>query len=189
MLRIRKTHSSVLGDNITVIIFFVSSLIVLIAVMLAIFTHREMIYQMDETIKHHLISAALNVAQSVPVDVLDRYHTREDTETAEYAELKEYLKEVAERNNVLWVYFLRYTEDGMGQFIIDNDDCPEESVGPWFFFEPMEEDLATLRGEVGVTDIYGYGYYPDWDNLISAFAPVYDEDGNFALVAGVDISD
>jgi signal transduction histidine kinase/CheY-like chemotaxis protein len=185
--KIKKALRVIASAYFVTYLFFAASVVVLIAVIITSITVRNIVTEMDESISHHLISAVLNAAESVPASVLDRYHLAEDTETEEYAELKVFLQEVADRNNVLWVYFFRYTEDGLGQYIIDNDDDPEESVGPWYFFQPQEEVLVILRGEANVTNTTEY--YPEWDNLISAFAPVFDEDGNIYGGAGVDIED
>ena len=54
--------------------------------------------------------------------------------------------------------------------------------------EEIEEiAIAALAGEVGATDLGTYT--PEWEGLITGFAPVFDKDGNFYCVAAVDISD
>jgi class 3 adenylate cyclase len=133
------------------------------------------------------VAAALALSELVDAEELDRYHTVEDTYTQSYQDLREKLIHFAEEYNVLYAYFWRDFGNGEGQFIIDNDLDPEYQVGPQDIFEIEDIALDGLAGNIGVTDLGSYT--PSWDGLISGYAPVKDNDGNFYCVAGVDISD
>jgi class 3 adenylate cyclase len=50
-----------------------------------------------------------------------------------------------------------------------------------------EDDYDALAGNIGVTDLGAY--HLQWEGLLSAYAPVFDKDGNVYGVAGVDIED
>jgi len=168
-------------------LFFVSALMVLLISVVVNSQMNRHVKMITESTQNHLRAAALAASKYVSVEELDRYHTVEDTDTPEYQDLKNRLIQFAEEYNVLYVYYWREYGSDTGQHIVDNDTDPEEQVGPWNIF-PIE-DVARdgLAGNVGVTDLGTYT--PEWDGLISGYAPVYDEDGNFYCVAGVDISD
>jgi signal transduction histidine kinase len=70
---------------------------------------------------------------------------------------------------------------------VDNDRDPETQVSPDDFYPIEEVALTALSGKVGMTDLGQYT--PTWDGLISAYAPVYDNEGRIYCLAGVDISD
>jgi signal transduction histidine kinase len=104
-----------------------------------------------------------------------------------FAELRRRLAAFGEENDVLFVYFMRKTDDGQAQFIIDND-LTEEAVNLASDPIGMEESPGrAFEGQASMSEvgIYSVGY----GGILSAFAPVFDESGKVAAVAGVDIAD
>jgi class 3 adenylate cyclase len=176
-----------IGVQLTLGLFFVSALMVfLVSVAVNIHVNRY-VKMITSSTQNHLMACARALSKFVSAEELDRYHTLEDTDNEEYRALKERLIEFAEENKVLYAYYWRgYTEDTL-QYIIDNDTDPESQVGPWSFFPIEEVALNALAGNVGVTDLGTYT--PSWDGLITAYAPVFDKDGEFYCVAGIDMSD
>ncbi|MDR1048773.1 MAG: response regulator [Synergistaceae bacterium] len=87
------------------------------------------------------------------------------------------------------MYYWRGLEDGRLQYIVDNDADPETQVTPDDYFDTKSEPLAleALNGSVAVNDLGEYN--PDWEGIITAYAPMFGADGEVACVAGVDISD
>ncbi|MDR2952957.1 MAG: adenylate/guanylate cyclase domain-containing protein [Treponema sp.] len=140
-----------------------------------------------ETTQRHLLAAARTLANLVSAEELDLFHTLDDTQNPLYEELKQKLIKFSEDYEVLYAYYWRDYRDGMLQYIIDNDTDPETQVSPESIFEIEETALNALAGKTGVTDLGAYT--PTWDGLITAYAPVYDNEGKFYCVAGVDISD
>jgi class 3 adenylate cyclase len=97
------------------------------------------------------------------------------------------LGQFAKEYNVLYVSYLREYDKDNFQNIVDNDFDPATIVGPGDILPIQDIARAALAGNVTATDLGTHN--PSWDGLIAGFAPVYDKDGNFYCVAGVDISD
>ena len=137
--------------------------------------------------EERLLSLSRYTATLVTAAELNELQTPEDMEKPLFAELQQRLIDFADANNILYAYYLRNNDDGMAQFIIDND-LTEDTVN--LATEPIEWEekaIQALNGTAAVTELehYSEGY----EHLISAFAPVYDDDGNVVAVAGVDIDD
>ena len=141
-----------------------------------------------EMTQNHLIASVQALAKLIPAEALDAFHTIEDKEKPEYQEIRERLKVFAQEYNVLFAYYWRYHGDGILQYIIDSDPDPETQVGTGDF-EEIEEEAAfnALAGIVDVTDLGAYSL--EWEGLLTAYAPVFDKDGNVYCIAGVDIED
>jgi len=186
----KKTGTSfwkAIGLRLVLGLFFVSALMVLLISVVVNSQVNRHVAMITESSQNHLMAAARALSILVDAEQLDRYHTLEDTCIEEYQELKERLIQFAEEYNVLYAYYWREYGDGLLQYIVDNDTDPESQVGLEDFYEIEEIALDALSGNVGVTDLGSYT--PTWDGLITAYAPVYDRDGNFYCVAGVDMSD
>jgi class 3 adenylate cyclase len=188
-----KSHSflekltNAIGIQFTLGLFFISALMVLlvsIVVNIHVTHYEEMI---TESTQNHLMSAAQAAAQYISVEELDRYHTTSDSKNQNYHDLKMRLVRFAKEYNVLYVYYLREYDNDNFQYIVDNDFDPATIVGPGDILPIEDIARAALAGSVTATDLGSHN--PSWDGLIAGFAPVYDSDGNFYCVAGVDISD
>jgi signal transduction histidine kinase/DNA-binding response OmpR family regulator len=176
-----------LRSRLVLALFFISALMVLtvsLFVNMQINKHLDMI---TESTKNHLTASAQALSHFISAEELDRYHTIEDTYNKEYEILRERLIQFQEEHNVLYAYYWRKYDDNHIQYIVDNDTDPDTQVGPWSIYEIDEIASAALRGKTGVTDLGTYT--PSWDGLITGYAPVFDKDGNFYCVAGVDMSD
>jgi class 3 adenylate cyclase len=178
----------VTGLRLILCLFFVSSVILLFV---SEFVNRQT-NRYDSMItkvtQDHLISTATALAQFISAEELDLFHTVEDTQTPEYEDLRERLIKFGDEYRITYVYYWRDFGDGRLQYIVDNDLDPVNQVGPWRF-EPIEEvvERHALRGLTGATELGTYT--PAWKNMITGYAPVYDREGNFYCVAGVDMSD
>jgi signal transduction histidine kinase/CheY-like chemotaxis protein len=179
--------SGFLKDNFVLGLFLFSALLVVMVSLVANMIMNRSLALLKTSIENHLVTAVLSVVDNASVEELDKYHTEEDTRTAEYEDLKNRLIAMGEQYRVLYAYYWRDYGDGTLQFIVDNDRDPETQVSPDDFFPIEEVALAALSGEVGMTDLGQYT--PTWDGLISAYAPVYDSEGRIYCLAGVDITD
>ncbi|MDR1623047.1 MAG: response regulator, partial [Synergistaceae bacterium] len=73
------------------------------------------------------------------------------------------------------------------QFIVDND-FTEETVN--LSTPPIDSEESPKKAQEGVASTSGLGNYSiGYDNLLSAFAPVFDGDGSVTAIAGVDVID
>ena len=176
-----------LGRRLILGLFFISAIMVLlISFFVGIQTNRH-VAMITKATQNHLMAAAQAAATFVTAEELDRYHTVEDTNTQEYQEIKKRLIKFAEEYHVLYAYYWRDYGNGKLQYIVDNDTDPATQVGPQSLYEIENIARAALKEKVGVTDLGTYT--PTWDGLITGYAHVYDQHGDFYCVAGVDISD
>jgi len=176
-----------LGAPLIMTLFFISAFMVLIvSVVVNIHVNRYVKMITTET-QNHLMATAMAAAQFISADELDRYHTVEDSRDQNYYDLKMRLVRFSKEYNVLYVYYLREYDKDNFQYIVDNDFDPKTIVGTGDILPIQDIARAALAGNVTATDLGNYN--PTWDGLIAGFAPVYDSNGNFYCVAGVDMSD
>lgn len=180
-------------NNIALLLFFLSSLVVLFLSVNANINLQRTVQLMELSIHEFLLSSANALAGYVSVEELDRYHSGGDVYAAEgeftpsYRDLKDRLAEFAERYQVLFVYFWRPYGDDLIQYIADNDYSDEVCTPETFFpLEALSKEL--LEKKIPVTTHFDE-YTISWDGLLSGVVPVFDQQGNLYCAAGVDISD
>jgi len=117
---------------------------------------------------------------------LEELHTPADMDKPVFEEYRTELKQFAEYNDILYVYYMRLV-DGQLEYIIDNDEDPETQVLPGEVTEPDGYVMEAFDGKSVSTDMGTYA--GGWDGFMSAYVPVFDEKGNIYAVAGVDIID
>jgi len=142
---------------------------------------------LTDDLEERLISESRLAAVQIMPEELEQLQTPEDMEKPVFADIKKRLVRFAEDSDVLFVYYLRLTDDGDSQFIIDND-LTEETVN--LSSEPIPTEDAPAKafdGTAATTELSSYSI--GYDGLLSAFAPVFDDAGNVIAVAGVDIGD
>ena len=177
------------NKNVILILFGVSFVIVLAvsfyANSLVSFSMRTMEYNIEQ----RLISVSKRLADMVSVEELDQYRTVEDMELPSYQALRRQLLGFSHQSDVVYAYFIRPVDNKM-QFIVDNDFDSKTRVGldtkpfdpqslPWI--------LSVLEGQAVCAGLGNYS--PDWDGLLSGYAPVFDRHGRIKAIAGVDIED
>ncbi|MDR3295171.1 MAG: response regulator [Clostridiales Family XIII bacterium] len=176
-----------LQGNIAILLFLFSAIVVLV---MSIFTGVMMSTIsnfLTSDLEERLLATSRLAAVQTQAEELAQLQIPEDMETPLFLDLKERLIEFAEESNVLYVYYMRLTEDGMAQFIIDND-LTEDTVN--LDTEPIEMEEApadAFAGTAAATALKSYSI--GYDGILSAFAPVFDASGHVAAVAGVDIID
>jgi len=183
----QEKMEKVLGTKLTLGLFFMSALMVFIVSLVVSIHVNHYVKMITEATQNHLKTAALAAAQFISAEELDHYHTVEDAKNQNYHDLKMRLVRFAKEYNVLYVYYLREYDRDNFQYIVDNDFDPETIVGPGDILPIEDIARVALAGNVTATDLGTHN--PSWDGLIAGFAPVYDQDGQFYCVAGVDISD
>ena len=95
------------GSKLVLGLFFVASSMVLL-LSAAVFIQMNRHFSMYiESKQNHLLPAALAASKYISAETLDLYHKREDTDNAEYMELKNSLARFAEDYRVLYVYYWR----------------------------------------------------------------------------------
>jgi signal transduction histidine kinase/CheY-like chemotaxis protein len=171
-------------------LFILSSIFLILVSFGANHFVKESLHKMEHSIEQHMITAAKYLANIVDAEELNMYREEADMETEAYQALRQRLFEFAQSINVLYAYFIRPEKYNM-LYIIDNDYDLETQVGlgtepityeehPWLT-ELLDERRAIYSG-LGVYDV-------GWDGLVTAYAPVFDSDGNVVAIAGVDMED
>ncbi|MDR1509874.1 MAG: HAMP domain-containing histidine kinase [Synergistaceae bacterium] len=145
--------------------------------------------EMEYNIRGRLIEVSKRGASLVTAEELDRFHEAGDMNFPEYLALREKLRDFSADADVLYVYYLR-VENGMLQYIVDNDFDESTRVG--LDTPPTDAALApglapALEGRAGFSGLGNY--MVNWKGLLSAYAPLFDKDGNVAAVCGADIND
>ena len=179
-------------EHLAFVLFFITaSLMLIVSVVVSVYIEQMENAVMD-SVENHLMSAAIAASTFLTVEELDLFHTIEDIEKPEWEAIKERLRQFAENHQVLYVYYWRYYKKSI-QYIIDNDDDIEWMATPELFFN-LDDDPETakavphiLSGRTWLSDLGEYT--TAWEGLISALAPVFNEDGYVYCAAGVDISD
>jgi signal transduction histidine kinase/DNA-binding response OmpR family regulator len=181
-------HKRFLYDNLAVFLFSIAAVLVLV---IAIFTGvliNSISDFLRESIEERLLSASRSAAHLVTPEELAELVVPEDMQKPLFAELRERLIAFADESHLLFVYYLRPLKGNMWQFILDND-LSEDTVN--LATEPIPGEEVTQRalneGQAITADLGEYS--PGYDQILSAFAPVFDRKGEVVALAGVDIPD
>ncbi|MDR2266872.1 MAG: response regulator [Christensenellaceae bacterium] len=185
---------NILKRNILTLLFLFSALIAVGAAIysgIALHTTSEFI---STNISRRLVATSNSAALFVSVEELAVFQAPEDMDLPEYTQLKDRLISFAEENEVVYVYYYRIAErDANGkptllQPIIDNDEDLATTYTLHTPPMPLEPALESALAGTTTTTVLGT-YSPGYDNLLSAFTPMYDSSGNLYGLAGVDITD
>jgi signal transduction histidine kinase/CheY-like chemotaxis protein len=174
-------------EHLTTPLFFVSAIIMLIISIYITTLMNTTTTFLESNIEARLLAISQLAASQTTAEELDKFLTPEDMEKPEYQAFKERLIKFGEEVDVLFVYFMRLTEDGQCQFIIDND-MTEDTVNLNSEPIPAEPSPVIAFGGKASTPALG-NYSVGYSGLLSAFAPVFDKDGKVNAIAGVDITD
>jgi Signal transduction histidine kinase len=182
-----KSILTIIKQNTVWLAFFGSSILMLVIAIVASTMMISSAKIIEETSKQHLLALSRAAALLVPADDLDRFLKAEDMELQEYKALNERLIEFNTLSGTEYTYFLRLDEaTNRMQFVIDNSvNTDALSVPP----VPRENapDIA-LTGKPICVDLGSYS--EGWEGYMTAYAPVYYEDGRLSkTIAGVDMLD
>ncbi|MCL2757541.1 MAG: ATP-binding protein, partial [Coriobacteriia bacterium] len=188
------------SQNRLVLLLFIISSVAVIA--LSVFTSINLNTISRNTYadtEERLLALSENAANLVTAAELNEFQTPTDMQKPLYAEIKRRLMKYAEDKNVIYVYYMRNTSDGMAQYIIDNvpaigpkihpNDPSLALISDDLNSEPFEWEGAAWAALHGTPGAEMEEYFEGFEHLISAFAPIYDNNGNVVAVVGVDIDD
>jgi signal transduction histidine kinase/CheY-like chemotaxis protein len=182
------------------LVLSVAGVIVLTVMVWTSISHMNelVVSEMRGRIKATAIAAA-NLVTSAELDTIT---TDADLEREEVQTFKLELADFAIENNVLYVYYIRINDGGRHRFVIDND-MTEYAVHPEME-DDFSEDVASIETETtgkassspdGTFDNFDYdavsSYFEhtesiDMTSFLSAYAPIFDENGNMTYLAGID---
>ncbi|MDR2953145.1 MAG: response regulator [Treponema sp.] len=176
--------------NLATVLFFLSFLTILAVSLYANSLITFSMQTMEYNIEHRLIAESKRLANMASAVELDKYRAVPDMELPEYNTLRQRLLDFSIDADVLYAYYMRPQKNGM-QYIADNDFNEETRVGldtPPFDPHPTPWILQVLEKKQAVCSGLG-NYTPDWEGLLSGYAPIFSDDGNVTAIAGVDIED
>jgi signal transduction histidine kinase/DNA-binding response OmpR family regulator len=181
-------QKKLLYGNLAVVLFSIAAVLVLIISIFTSLLINFLSVYLRESIEERLLSASRSAAYMVSAGELAELVTPEDMQKPLFADIRKRLIAFADESGLLFVYYLRPVEGDMWQFIVDNDQS-DYSVN--LTTDPIAGEDVTQRamneGRAVTADLGEYS--PGYNQILSAFAPVFDEDGEIIALAGVDISD
>ena len=175
------------GVNIIIVLFVIFTLTILITTYFSNYYINEYSSVIQETVGKRLLIEARSVSKLISPKVLQEFMEPEDMEKPIYEESIQILRDYAANNDLMYVYFLRLSPNGMQQYILDSDPDPESQCDLNDFEEIEEGVYDAFMGKETYNSLGEY--IEGWEGLISAFVPIYDEKENVIAVVGVDISD
>ena len=173
-------------NRIVLTLFIVSALIVLSLCLYMgrlSYTLMDFIYKDTE---EKLIAVSRLASHTVTAGELSQLRTPADMKKPLFAELRLRLVKFSLDNDIIYVYFMRATDRGKAQYIVDND-MTDGAVN--LSTEPFEWEVKAREALNGRAAAETTEYQPGYEHLISAYAPVFDDDGRVVAVAGIDIDD
>jgi signal transduction histidine kinase/DNA-binding response OmpR family regulator len=185
---VKMAQRKLLYDNLAVFLFSIAAILVLV---ISIFTSvliNSISVFLRESIEERLLASSRSAAHLVSAGELAELVNPEDMEKPLFTEIRQRVIDFADESKLLFVYYLRPLEGDMWQFILDND-LSEDMVN--LATEPIPGEGVTQRAmdeRQAVTADLGE-YSPGYDQILSAFAPIFDREGTIIALAGVDISD
>ncbi|MDR3139082.1 MAG: response regulator, partial [Treponema sp.] len=184
----KVTRKNLLYDNFAVFLFSIAAILVLVVSIITGFLIHSVSTFLRESTEERLLAASRSAAHLVSARELEELAAPEDMEKPLFASLRQRVIDFADESHVLFVYYLRPLEGDMWQFILDND-LSEDTVN--LASDPVPGENVTRRAmekRQAVTAEMGE-YSPGYDQILSAFAPVFDGNGTIVALAGVDIGD
>jgi signal transduction histidine kinase/CheY-like chemotaxis protein len=178
------------SKNVMLMLFVFSFIVVLVlsvsTTSFTTFLARTMEYNTEQ----RLIAVSKAAARLVSARELDQYRSVEDMSLPAYRALRYRLLDFSREYDVFYVYYVRLSGEDKLQYIIDNDFDESTRVGMDTLPYPLNPEPWIGLSLEGETVCSGLGNYtPGWEGLLSAYSPVFDQDGNVAAIAGVDIRD
>jgi signal transduction histidine kinase/DNA-binding response OmpR family regulator len=179
----RKLYNDLAG-----VLFFVAAVVVMIITVYTSLLVRSFSFIFRNSIEQRLLTVVRSAADLATIDELDRLQSPEDMNSPLFGELRERFIAFGEENKVLFVYVMRLREDGLCQFILDNDlsgSAVNLKSPPLKMEDVVRKAVMTKSAVTTMPGSYSEGYA----GLLSAFAPVMDKKGRVTFIAGVDITD
>jgi signal transduction histidine kinase len=174
-------------DRLIIILFFSSALSVIAIALYTGIMMRSTAEFLKYNIESRMIALSRLAAKIATADELNGLVVSDDMEKPIFGDIKGRLVKFADETGLTYAYFLRDIGGGEMRFIVDND-LTEDTVN--LSTPPIAVEESPKRAQEGVASTAGLGNYSvGYDNLLSAFAPVFDDDGRVIAIAGVDVID
>ena len=173
-------------DNVIIILFTVIIIIVIGITYYSNFSIKEYVNIIQDNINKRLILELEYVESMVTVEQIEGYRVPADMEKESYRALLKEIQDYADEKDLVYIYFMRLVGDQV-QYIIDSDPNPETRCDLDYFEEPYWLLLEAYKGEP-VFNLIG-DYQEGWEGLLSAYAPIFNDNGDIIAIVGIDVSD
>ncbi|MEM9304565.1 MAG: chemotaxis protein [Pseudomonadota bacterium] len=148
----------------------------------------------EDEIKEGLLRSAGVIQSFIDVDLHRTFRSPESEDTPEYqAQIGPMWKVINAGVQIEFVYTVILGEDGKAYFVLDatpdgdaDGDGVEDSVDVMQEYDEIPEDLMEAL-ETQTLIASDKPYTDQWGTFVSAYVPLYDSDGNFEAVLGLDI--
>lgn len=140
-----------------------------------------------KNLRNSLGERLLAITQTAVIqdNLADHIHLKPgDENSEEYLSLVNYLREIKDKNNLTYLYtFSQSADKSKVFFVLDSDEENPAKIGEEY---ELDEDIeAAFNG----TPIYSKEFYTDeWGTFLSAYTPIYGDDGEVIAILGADIS-
>jgi signal transduction histidine kinase/CheY-like chemotaxis protein len=176
-----------LKNNLVIVLFFIAAFLMAGITLYTGILLNTVSNSVKTSIEERLLSTSRVAAEIIRPEELGLLNIPDDMDTPLFSDVKTRLITFAKIHHVLFVYYLRRTDDDLMQFIVDNDTT-EDTVN--LTTDPIAIEDAPRKAQNGIAATSGLGNYSiGYDGLLSAFAPVFDKNGEVIAVAGVEIED
>lgn len=133
-----------------------------------------------EQIDARMLDAVNTAAFQLSGDELKRI-TGDDKESEEYVNALSLLRSFQQNIKLDYIYAVKINDDGTFAFLIDPDIEDPADYG-----EKIETTEALIKASKGTPAVDKVAVTDEWGRFYSAYAPVWDSDGNVAALVGVD---
>lgn len=133
-----------------------------------------------EQIDARMLDAVNTAAFQLSGDELKQI-TGDDKESEEYVNALSLLRSFQQNIKLDYIYAVKINDDGTFAFLIDPDIEDPADYG-----EKIETTEALIKASKGTPAVDKVAVTDEWGRFYSAYAPVWDSDGNVAALVGVD---
>ena len=162
-------------------IFFIIALFLISDLILGALSYNSSKKMLYDQIREDTLKVAAAVAVNLEGSVHAKVKAGEE-DTDEYMKESLKLTDMLENSGLEYLYTVRYSEGGGLEYVVDCQIEDASMIGDVF---EDKEVIPALNGQ----KVSGSKPYTDaWGRHLSAYAPVYDEDGKVVAAVGADVS-
>ena len=162
-------------------------IVILMTILICVISTISGYYQYSNTIRK-LYNDNGYVFGNIILDHIDHdkvgHYAQTWTEDEDYAEIADYLKDVARASDVAFIYIVTLNEDHTLRYVFDTTDTPIGATDPIpsHFDEAWEAYTTGKRPES-----YMVRHSPKYGYLTSSLLPIIDSQGNVVAMLAVDV--
>ena len=172
-------------------LFLTFSLLVFISTSIALVTlYAESSKLLFTQIRGELLSIAVTTAASINGDEVESFQTKQSVNTSSYKKIDNKLRFIRDANRrpnlyIQYLYIIRPEKASNHYvFVMDPEENPDK-ISHYDDLFPTMEELYQNEDRPFVESKLTYDHWGKW---ISAFAPIYNTQGNVVATLGVDVS-